>query len=60
VLGGMTKLTYLSLKHTQVTDVIIPELLKLQQLRYLNLEGTKMTADPTNQLASLPHLGELY
>ena len=59
-IGECHNLTRLSIEHTNLTDENLAHLSGLNNLLYLNLVGTKISARGVEQLRSLSKLEELY
>ena len=57
--GGLTKLKFLNLKATYVTDNSLPILLKLTELAELNVAGTQLTDTSFLALGKIPSLKKL-
>ena len=55
-----SNLTRLSIDHTNLTDAQIEELKGLKNLQYLNLVGTKITAQGVQKLKTITTLENIY
>lgn len=60
IIGNCTRLTRLSIEHTNLTDRQLTHLVNLKELVYLNLVGTKVSLQGLQQLNTLKHLSHLY
>lgn len=60
LIGQCTNLTRLQVDHTNLTDASVQYLSFLQHLQYLNLVGTKVTAQGLRPLKGLAQLESLY
>ncbi len=60
IIGQCSNLTRLSIDHTDLTDARLVYLINLKNLQYLNLVGTKVSAQGIQQLKVLPKLESLY
>ncbi len=60
LIGQCSNLTRLSVEHTNLTDVAISSLTSLKNLQYLNMVGTKVTAQGVEQLKNSQTLENIY
>ncbi len=56
LLAKLPNLEQLQLRGCQVSDALVPELLKLRALRGIGLEGTSLSPAALEALEQLPHL----